>query len=227
MRVVVACTVPLLMLAGLWIWAAANGGAALAATATLTAWMAIVVHQIRMVRSWNSVDRLRSLSDGILMCAACPAAGWAILLFQNDFHGLGFGGVVLGLAAGLLGSATAFAFLEWGPTDSGRTWLRPPHPNLGDTTVAHRLAEAFAGVDTVPETVTVYAKNTEGHVSFGQPNPWTDAQDAALGKVAQDIMELARTHSFPKAWASGHTFVLPRLTAHERLRLLRSAQPNR
>lgn len=227
MRVVVACTIPLAMLAGLWIWSAATGGAALAATATLTAWMAAVVYHTHMVRSWNSVDPLRSLSDGVLMCAACPAMGWAILLFQDDFHGLGFGGVVLGLAAGMLGSGVAAAFLEWGPTDGGRAWLRPPHPDLCEKTVAQRLAEAFAGVDTVPETVNVYANNTEGQVSFGQLNPWSDAQDAALGKVAQDLMELARTHSFPEAWALGHTFVLPRLTAHERLRLLQPAQPNR
>lgn len=218
MRVVVACSIPLLMLAGLWIWSAANGGAALAA-ATLTGWMAAVVYHTHMVRSWNSVDPLRSLSDGVLMCAACPAAGWAVLLFQNDFHGLGFGGVVLGLAAGLIGSGVTAAFFEWGPTDIGRAWLRPLHPDLCDTTVAHRLAEAFAGVDTVPETVTVYAKNTEGHVSFGQPNPWTEAQDTALGKVAQALMELARTRSFPHDWSLGHVVILPTLSAHDRLRL--------
>lgn len=219
MRVALACSLPLLLLAGLWTWAAGRNLDTQVAAAILTLIVGCTIFSVTQNRARDGVDTLRALSDGVLMTAPLPVAGWPVLILHGEGLSTGLGGLITGLIGGLLGAGLHAAWCAFGPTERAHIWLRPKHPTLSEAAIARKLAEAFLPTGRVPPTMLIQADNAEGSVSLGHPLNMSDGQEKAFFAVARDIARLARTRSFPQDWSLGHVLILPTLSAHDRLRL--------
>jgi hypothetical protein len=222
MRLLIAVSLPILLLAGLCAWAILQGVATLLGVGLVVLWVAGFAWLLALAGAhmvYEVSDSAGTVLDALLTTA--PAALLAALVFpfvpSQETQVLVLVG--LGLGVSMVGHALGIGFFDHSLGHKAIAWLRPVHPGFADDQLATMVAASFvaAGVESIG--LSIYTNPANGSVALGCVGQATEAQHAVAARVARRLARMKRLHGYPDSWVAGHQVPAQALTAHQRLHL--------